>query len=295
MINIYTTHTDEACAKYYSAIKPIITPLIDRLIKDDLKQFLKSNLGEIICSKPERLLELQANFNSLWTIDDLNYKVEEIKTNIIKNKVLFDYGSLTDKQKYNLMSSVGVNTCPYCNTAYIVTDKIGRTRPEIDHFYPQTEFVLLSLSFYNLIPSCGNCNRKKGKKDLSANNYIHPYIDNVINDFRFYYELESVKDISIKVDIDGSINRDKIEKSFELFKIKERYNGYKQVTKDLIEIKEIYSEDYLNFLGNIHSLEIDKHKVYELALGGVFEESEFHRKPFSKLIKDISKQLQFIK
>ena len=136
MINIYTTHTDEACAKYYSAIKPIITPLIDRLIKDDLKQFLKSNLGEIICSKPERLLELQANFNSLWTIDDLKYKEEIILKNkyVIKEKILFDYGSLTDKQKYNLMSSVGVNTCPYCNTAYIVTDKIGRTRPEIGFF-----------------------------------------------------------------------------------------------------------------------------------------------------------------
>lgn len=296
MINIYNAHTADACEKYYSSISPILIPLIDWLSKPDLQEFFRINLKTIICGSPSELLYLHGKFQDSWSDADLKCNVEKIKNgkNIIIHKMFLGYDLLNDTQKYNLLSSIGISTCPYCNTSYILTDKIGKTRPEIDHYYPKATFPILSLSFYNLIPSCVDCNRKKGKTDVSLKSFIHPYVDNITNDFHFSYELKSVNDIGVKLNIDNVQQNEKLSNTFQLFKIGERYNGYRQVALDLIEIKEMYSDDYLRTLEAFSKLKIDKQKVYELALGGAFDDAEFYRKPFSKLTKDISRQLDFI-
>lgn len=74
--------------------------------------------------------------------------------------------------------------CPYCNaeTVYALEkdEKTGRIKSAFDHFFPRGRYPFLSLSLYNLIPSCYRCNsqfkRDEYKKLLST---PHPYIDDL--------------------------------------------------------------------------------------------------------------------
>ncbi len=66
------------------------------------------------------------------------------------------------------IASMNISTCFYCDIHPI--GKIKKTAAEIhrtfdlDHFFPQNECPLLSLSFMNFVPSCQICNsRVKGK------------------------------------------------------------------------------------------------------------------------------------
>jgi len=53
---------------------------------------------------------------------------------------------------YWLMRELQVNVCPYCNRLYTTTyrteeDGTGSTRPEFDHFYPQSKYPFFAVSF----------------------------------------------------------------------------------------------------------------------------------------------------
>lgn len=78
-----------------------------------------------------------------------------------KNGTAFD---VPEWSAYVYMKKMNMNVCPYCNRQYIFTigsngDKNGR--PDIDHFYPESDFPYLSCSLYNFIPSCHYCNHQK--------------------------------------------------------------------------------------------------------------------------------------
>ncbi len=138
-------------------------------LKDKLKEFpnsCKYSLEEVITAEPKKLHEIAE-----WA----EGRKEEYKFMIGK------YKNFTAKKKeynaYDLASKLQVNVCPYCNINSTFTIENG-TRPEFDHFYDKTTYPILSLSFYNLIPSCHICNSSlKGDKNFSLKTHIHPYID----------------------------------------------------------------------------------------------------------------------
>lgn len=60
--------------------------------------------------------------------------------------------------------------CPYC----------GLNEPDtLDHFLPKTAHPLLSITLYNLIPCCNNCNHKKKVYDSSLEpvSFFNPYLN----------------------------------------------------------------------------------------------------------------------
>ena len=60
--------------------------------------------------------------------------------------------------------------CPYC----------GLNEPDtLDHFLPKTAHPLLSITLYNLIPCCNNCNHKKKVYDSSLKpvSFFNPYLN----------------------------------------------------------------------------------------------------------------------
>lgn len=60
--------------------------------------------------------------------------------------------------------------CPYC----------GLNEPDtLDHFLPKTAHPLLSITLYNLIPCCNNCNHKKKVYDSSFEpvSFFNPYLN----------------------------------------------------------------------------------------------------------------------
>lgn len=293
MININTLNTENTLTVYYATVKETIYAKLALISNIELQEFIRNNFEGIICGKPNRLQELHEEFIKKWSKEDLAIVLGKDKDGKDKKRVLFEYNSLSDNHKYKLMESLGIRACPYCNAAYIITNKIGKVRPQIDHYFSQIDHPILALSFYNMIPSCADCNQKKGKKPFDITTHIHPYIDNILSEFRFIYELNSLSDLSIKLEQLSENN--KVFSSFKDLKIEGRYNGYRHIVEDMRNISVMYSDDYIDSLQKIcKDTSIDRSTVYRYAFGTEYDEVNFHKYPLSKLKKDIALQLNLI-
>jgi len=103
-------------------------------------------------------------------------------------KIVFEYntwfnGDDNDRyDAYTLAMNLNRSTCTYCNRIY--THTVARVnsskvmRPQFDHWFSKSKHPALSMSFYNLIPSCSVCNSSiKGTLDFDLATHLHPYVD----------------------------------------------------------------------------------------------------------------------
>ncbi|MGK4118328.1 hypothetical protein AB0Y38_18685 [Lysinibacillus capsici] len=132
------------------------------------------------------------------------------------------------------------SVCPYCNGSYLDNKSYSK-----DHFLPKANFPLLSIFINNLVLSCGVCNER-----YKLENYyipsLHPYIDNINDQFKFTFfeDIEFVIGIVITSPINSQIYK-ATENYLELFKIKERYNSRNILTNSqefLGDLRESFLE-----------------------------------------------------
>ncbi len=277
--------TEKIIQNHYSKLKS----KLDQLEKDLDKS--PYSLKDILISKPEKLYKI-----GKWS------KKQLINFDYMKNK----YNNFIQKKKeyntYDLAKNLGVNTCPYCNinSIYTIIDENGEkiSRPEFDHFLDKDTYPILSLSIYNLIPSCHQCNSNlKHTKSFNLDEYIHPYIDDLdkemkfslkISNSKFHYSLDG-----FEIEFQNINNSIKVENHLKIFKIKERYYYLKNIILELIQKKYMYNESYLDELFRKYEGTFFKNKedLSRLVSGGYISEDEINKRPLSKLIKDITKDL----
>ncbi len=293
MINIITKLTDNAKTEHEKGLlKNTKAKLNGSSLPKYLKDFIEKNLSQILVEKPEKLLELNEDFYSTN-----RGKVKKINS-IIKR--IFDYDSFTNKKQeynsYSLAENLQINTCPNCNRQYTITISSKKvdgqlTRPDFDHYFPKSKYPLLSLSFYNLIPSCKICNSTfKGDKETDIKQHIHPYIDNIIHDFSFDYELASKEKCqSISIEYKEPTTKDRIKKTFEMFRIVETYNGHKFIVDQILQLKNSLNDDYLEILtkNTYNGIKWTPEEAYRIGFGVNYNDDELYEYPFSKLKRDI--------
>lgn len=208
---------------------------------------------------------------------------------------------------YHLATYLNIRSCVYCNRTYTVSQfKIAKggiieklIRPQFDHWFPKENYPLLALSFFNLIPSCSICNSSvKGRKEFSLSEYIHPYEDKIIDSVIFTYEyLHSIDTVKIRVvGVNSDSNLEtRIQNTLVDFHIEEMYNSHHSELKDLLKIKQTYSENYLKSLkDNFPKAGLTDKEIYRLVFGVELNASDFHKRPFSKFKNDILKELKII-
>lgn len=315
---------------FYNLIKDkIVKNLNNSTLNQEAKDYLtKDKIKEIIISEPKKLLDFHnsiipklgfgftvKNYKKYCIIKNIasinrtqaeTYLYDLYNPEISKLTKIFNYNDFISGHKitsYNLSKILNQNTCTYCNRLYtstvIVKDEItGRinnstrlTRPTFDHWYSQSKFPILALSFYNLIPSCSVCNSSiKGTTEFSLTKFIHPYRMEANQNFKFDYISESVHTNNIII---NSLSKSKISKTIKQFKIAEIYNAHSEFElKDLLELRYKYSENYLDTLFNkTFKVEVGKQEAYRMIFGTEYEEKNFYKRPFSKFKKDILEKL----
>ncbi|WP_433832463.1 HNH endonuclease [Flavobacterium anhuiense] len=191
---------------------------------------------------------------------------------------------------------------------------IKRNHFTLDHVLPKSEYNFLSLSIFNLVPSCNSCNSKfKHQKEFTVNNElakICPSSHNFewddlvnfklkfdINDPEFerkINEIKEVKDIEIKIDNTYSLLG--VDEFIEIFKLKSRYEFHKYISLEMIENRKLYSDsnikeisDFFLEKGILKSVDSLKKDIFGKEL---FEENNA---PFEKYKRDIARQLGLIK
>lgn len=111
-----------------------------------------------------------------------------------KIQVFFAY----DKFNYTINRNwwydiLHIPICPYCNINPIY--KYGKSQKnedlimmDIEHFMPKSRFPLFSMSFYNLVPSCFNCNLRLKRLHTLPSTHIHPYLDSFHQEAKFTFD-----------------------------------------------------------------------------------------------------------
>ena len=218
------------------------------------------------------------------------------KLNILLREEIFEkeYNNWGQRKKYgayNFVESLNLKTCPYCNRNYtfVVNESDGKLRPEIDHFYPKSIYPFLAMSFFNLILSCSICNHTKSNKIKEA--LDNPY-DIQKNSYRFTYRPNSI-DFAIvekeKYDFDNfEIELKGNPSNIELFKLKQLYKQHKDIVLELLIKKAYYPQSYIDELSNFG---FSQDEVYRYLFSNYNKEDDLHKRPLSKLVRDISEEL----
>lgn len=268
------------------------------------KSYIKQNIEYFLKAKPDEFEDV------ITKIKQNNIDKNRLKKAFVggKNKgenfgyTKFSSKGTTTYNAYDLAQKLKINVCPYCNRNYTFTikDKNSKsTRPDFDHFYDKGTHPILALSFYNLIPSCILCNsRLKSTAKFSINSHLHPYKDSfndyakfrlkIINSKFFYDE----KGFDLKLETSDV----KAEKIKEAFALETLYQEHKDIALELIQKAQIYNESYIDELYQKYEGTLFKNRedLLRLISGGYIEDKDINKRPLSKLIKDISEELDLI-
>lgn len=261
-----------------------------------LKKFNnKETIQYLISAQPEELRK------GIKYISDNHPTFHNKNSNIYK--ILFNVfiSNGYDKiDKFKFIKDIGLKSCAYCNRSYTFTiNRNRKLKPEIDHFYPKALYPYLAMSYYNLIPSCPTCNGfgAKGQKDSYKDNLKNPY-EIKSDDFKFTFDIESINIIDSKIDEDSiDIKLKRCEKANnDYFQLDNLYKEHKDVVIELYQ--KLYQEntkEYFQTLSkSLEDFELDEYEIHKLITGGYKKDEDLHKRPLSKLIKDISEELKLL-
>lgn len=262
---------------------------------------------DFILGKREKLIELKDDIGEIYDIN------EEDSINKYFKNMYTEFRSANDGWcGSELINSLGVKVCPYCNRTYIDSYRINangkiKSNAQIDHFYSKDKYPYLALSLYNLIPSCSSCNHSKGN---NQNEVVYPYTEQFGNEGKFTTEFESDDEIykydlsylygksdnfKILLNIKEESNiKNSIEASNKVFKLEEIYNCYKQQVKDLLLKNVIYDTTTINELYNNYSnLFESKEDLIRIIFATYVEQDDLGKVPLAKLYRDILEDCGF--
>lgn len=281
-----------------SSIKKVLEELKAKLTKEEIKKILSCDYTKL------------KDKNDKYSKFDINFWLAP-KTEVNLLEKIFNYSSFRNYKKtiingYWLSEKLGIDCCPYCNRNYTSShqtffkninneSKEKHVFPEFDHFYPKEEYKLLAISFYNLIPSCNICNThfKGGRNPLDI---FHPYknvIDNHFSFIGFPNDIATLYGAGHKITLDfeyscDSITKEELIKSIEFFGIKDTYEKcHSNLIEDIIYKKLAFSERYIKELQSTYKINFED--AYKILFEVHFEDDKLHKRPFSKLKKDIYK------
>lgn len=281
-------------------------PRIRAMYEYLLKNVIKDTKGfSILIAKPAELADFTDRFNLAYGRLITQKRKEEFKQ-------IFYYKAYDNWNAYELAKKIGVNVCVYCNRSYtftLGTDSKKGTRFQFDHFFHQSKYPYLALSFFNLIPSCYICNDTlKNEEEFSLDTNIHPYVEGFSNDLVFTIKPKNINFINgnhsayrikFKKGSHSKWNSAKLKSAFRnilIFRLNDLYNMHKDYVDEIIQKSIVYSPAYLQGLYIKYQGTLFKNveDVNRFVLGNYTTEINYHKRVLSKLTTDISKELGLI-
>jgi len=110
-----------------------------------------------------------------------------------------------------------------------------------------------------------------------------------IKNSTFYYSKDGLSsELKAKSDADSATKN-----TISTFRLNEIYANHKDIILELIQKAQIYNESYLDELMQNYEGTLFKNRedLLRLITCGYVTDEELHKRPLSKLIKDISKEL----
>lgn len=277
--------------------------------------YILSEYDNIIAADPKTLEayadESDKRFRHLF----VKGKGKKSKASKFSKKVLaaMRYDAVRDDEGIRALSALGLRTCVYCNFQPAITiEKNGReltAKFELDHFFPKSVYPHLSTAFFNLLPSCSNCNRPKGNVRYHLDEIFYLYsadkskldtCDFILDPACVTRYLASGKQEDITVRFESKLvsrNPHKTATEFnnELFCIQGIYDTQLDVVSELIHLHSAYIEaKKRGLVAQFTGLFPDEAILKRMLIGSYLSSDEIHKRPMSKFRQDIAQQLNLI-
>lgn len=234
-----------------------------------------------------------------------NKQKRDFHRQIIK---IFNYDGKGRKSIRKFYYKIGIKTCYICNAQYaLMIEPENKTAPisnknryaakfQLDHYLPQAEYPALSISLCNLFPVCSSCNTIKTKNELGIDYFS---TDPAEWDGKFTFNIVEkslthflLKGKPMKIDFIDKHNYNGLDPLSDRFDIKGIYNTQTDLLEELILRKLKYSTTYKGKLANsfpglFKSINIEE----RIELGTYSKKDGIHKRPMSKFLQDIDKQL----
>lgn len=208
-----------------------------------------------------------------------------------------------------IIRTLGIRTCVYCNAQYAISTHEGEAFYQLDHCYPKSKYPFLATNFFNLQPCCGACNQRKSGEDMRRGDYDVSMWKEATdpNDSYFNFHIEDGSlakymtnherkdlDIDVEKSIDGDEDLDELLELFhKKFRTKEVYSEHREEAEEIIWKKYVYAPAYVDSLRVAFNGEfLDKACDFGRLLLGTYTKAEdVYKRPLTKMIQDIAKQL----
>ena len=221
------------------------------------------------------------------------------KTKRDKIKTIFNYSKYRkDKIFMEFFKELNIKSCPFCNNNYIYfykeKSRTYNTIATLEHYYPKAKYPHLSLSFYNLIPSCYICNSKfKGSDEKYMGKIHHPYRDDFDENTDFKISINNSiikKDDDINIELKSNDNRCK--KSIERFQLDKVYEEHTDIAKEIWNKAQVYNDSRIDELHKefYSSLGYTKEDVKNMIFCNYLNKEDINKRNHAKLTQDILKQ-----
>lgn len=206
------------------------------------------------------------------------------------------YENYRESKLVELSRMLNIKVCPYCNhnfTLYI--DILGKTNMkglfQFDHFYDKSDYPYLSMSLYNLIPSCSYCNHQKRTTQLDIR--YNPYFKAISEEFHFKvvdsFQLRSGKKGADKIDIkiERNVSIQGVDELQNDLHLEEQYGRHRDIVQEIYD--KVYNETYYrNMLTCIP--DEDREKLLNQWLGIPLDKNDIDKRPLTKFCQDVLKQ-----
>lgn len=271
----------------------------EQSIRDDLL----NELNIILLANPSQLNVFRrsygARLNNLPKPAPSKKKKRGRRPRTFKDKLLYAFGYNRYRQGalVKLASYLNVKTCPYCNLHYTLSisdinpqkKKVLMAKMQFDHYYDKATYPFLSMSLYNLIPSCPICNQGKSQKLLPL--AFHPYYGDIYKTFKF----EVVDPLSLFI----AGNTDRVELKLvpqtrvgiaqfdQTFHIKALYERHKDVVEE--EFAKAYMNFYYRYPKNFDFIS-DRNLRGRLVYGHYHDKKDINERPMTKFKQDLWEQ-----
>jgi hypothetical protein len=196
---------------------------------------------------------------------------------------------------HTMIEKAGLRVCPYCNRNYIglIDRSKGVAIHQLDHYYPQSLYPILALSYYNLIPSCAACN--KMKLDVEPE-FPNPYDDRVRHQQAMKFKLNPAganfltrdAEADLKLHVVDASQQATLDKLKETFHLQEAYQDHKRDAREALLRHHLYSDDRLKEIARmLFGSDNEVERVRSMVFGAPLNADEIVHRSLGKLVFDV--------
>ncbi|MDC8005387.1 hypothetical protein POV27_15090 [Aureisphaera galaxeae] len=286
--------------------------------EQEVLDYLIQNLRKLLVAEPEEQQEIIDSFKEDTGGTSFQDRIyDSVSGNLtpfgegIKKKFNYE-GFRSSAKAIWLAKQIPVKSCPYCNAQYTLSVKQKNAKTKLlfhlDHYYPKSVYPYLSLSFYNLIPSCASCNMSKSDEPFSLSDFLHPYVNSVddiaryetdkgnlvkfltdMNNFEEYINLT----LELREQFLGDAKwREKLEKYKKMFKVESQYNEFKDVVAETYLKGIFYSksrkDELVDFFKDHQNITLTEEMINRFIIGNYTDKEDLLKRPLAKMMRDIS-------